>query len=170
MTSIVEDNSALPSISSGELFFRTTKDKPESWLSKTLGAELRGFLEGGVDDTVDRDFEARRTMLEDAEKLALECHRSMCRALEMHTISAEQLCRSFLSRSKTTHTGFRCGLSELLDEYDERCSRLAVWYYAALEREQEIYRRRMEEESLTCARLSYQVKESLRLSVFVCCT
>ena len=108
----------------------------------------------------------RRQMLDDAERLALECHRSMCRALEIHTLSAEQLCRSFLSRSKTTDTGFRRGLDELLDEYDDRCARLAVWYHAALEREQEIYRRRMEEESLACARLSHQVKESLRLSVF----
>ena len=36
-------------------------------------------------------------------------------------------------------TGFRRGLDELLDEYDDRCARLAVWYHAALG-EQEIWR------------------------------
>ena len=44
----------------------------------------------------------------------------MCRGLELHTVSAEQLCKSFLSRAKTTDSGFRLGMHELLEEYDER--------------------------------------------------
>ena len=156
----------MPSISSGELFFRTRGEMTGSWLHNSLGSELKDFLGVGTAEVNDKNFFAQQKMLEQAEKLSLSCHQSMCRGLELHTVSAEQLCKSFLSRAKTTDSGFRLGMHELLEEYDERCGHLALWYYSALEREQETYRRRMEEESLSCNRLSMQVKESLRLSVF----
>ena len=156
----------MPAISSGELFFRTRGEVPGSWLHGSLGSELRQFLGVGTAEVNDKNFFAQKKMLSEAEELSLSCHRSMCRTLELHTVSAEQLCKSFLSRAKTTDSGVRHGMDELLQEYDDRCGLLALWYFAALEREQEIYRRRMEEESLSCNRLSLQVKESLRLSVF----
>ena len=140
-------SSTLTAISSGELFFRTQGEVPGSWLHGSLGNELRDFLGVGTAEVNDQNFFAQKKMLSQAEKLSLSCHQSMCRALELHTVTAEQLCKSFLSRAKTTDSGFRCGMQELLNEYDERCGYLALWYYAALEREQEIYRRRMEEES-----------------------
>jgi len=90
MSSLVASaNATLPSISSGELFFRTQQDNPSSWLSDTLGGELRAFLgaDAQADDDAASDFEARRAMLDDAERLALECHRSMCRALERRSRS-----------------------------------------------------------------------------------
>lgn len=156
----------MPAISSGELFFRTRGEVQGSWLHGSLGTELRGFLGVGTAEVNDRNFVAQQKMLAEAEELSLNCHRSICRGLELNTVNAEQLCKSFLSRAKTTDSGFRQGESALVHEYDDRCGHLALWYFAALEREQEIYRRRMEEESLSCNRLSLQVKESLRLSVF----
>ena len=156
----------MPAISSGELFFRTRNSIKESWLCDSLGTELRSFLGVGTAEVNNKNYFAQKSMLDEAEKLSLSCHQSMCRALELHTINAEQLCKSFLSRAKTTDSGFRQGEIDLIHEYDNRCGHLALWYFAALEREQDIYRRRMEEESLACNRLSMQVKESLRLSVF----
>ena len=157
----------MPAISSGELFFRTRGEVPGSWLHGSLGSELRQFLGVGTAEVNDKNFFAQKKMLSEAEELSLSCHRSMCRTLELHTVSAEQLCKSFLSRAKTTDSGVRHGMDELLQEYDDRCGLLALWYFAALEREQDIYRRRMEEESWACNRLSMQVKESLSLSAFV---
>ena len=157
---------AMPAISSGELFFRTKGQARGSWLHGSLGEELRSFLGVGTAEVNDKNFFSQKKMLDEAEELSLNCHKSMCRTLELHTIKAEQLCKSFLSRAKTTDSAFRQSQSDLVHEYDDKCGRLALWYYSALEREQEIYRRRMEEESLSCNRLSMQVKESLRLSVF----
>ena len=71
MSSIAEANAAMPFISSGELFFRTRQDDPDSWLSSTLGDELRSFLgaDAREDNEGDRNFEERRQMLDDAERL-----------------------------------------------------------------------------------------------------
>ncbi len=173
--------STVPMISSGELFFRAKvggggggADRagraspafPGNWLARSLGSELHAFLGVGAADVNERHFHAQRQMLDDAEALALECHRSMCSSLELHTAGAEQLCQSFLARARATRSAFGRALQEVGADYDERCMELALWYYATLEREQSIYRLRMMEESLSCARLSHQVQESLRLSVF----
>lgn len=154
-------------VSSGELLFRIKSVSRDSWLGGSIGPDLHEFLNDNVaEEGYQKSSEEALSKLDEIEQASLLHHQSHCRMLRTLILQAEQTCKSFLTRAKLTANESCNAFQQLLRRYDENVAQLALMHYATLERERDVYNRRLEEETQSCERLRHQVKESLRLSVF----
>ena len=157
----------IPGITSGELFYRTDIQSDNSWLNQKVGKALLGFLNGGVDrDSILSKFEGREDELKEAEEVCSKCRKNRIKTLRAKIIEANNLCKSYLSRGKLTYEDFINTLVALMDEFDDQASKFSLWYFATLERERVIYKRRLGEEVTSCDSLQQHLKASLRLNIF----
>eukprot|EP00942_MAST-04A_sp_MAST-4A-sp1_P009368 g9368.t1 len=154
-------------ITSGELFFRASVRNDRSWLNQKVGPSLLKFLNDGIDrQSILGKFEAREDELNEAEEVCLQCRKNRTKALREKIVQANNLCKSYLSRSKLSYEDFVKTLVVLMDEFDDQAAKFALWYFSTLERERVIYRRRLGEEVTSCDSLQQHLKASLRLNIF----
>ena len=154
-------------ITSGELFYRAAVRNDRSWLNQKVGPSLLKFLNDGIDrQSILGKFEAREDELNEAEEVCLQCRKNRTKALREKIVQANNLCKSYLSRSKLSYEDFVKTLVVLMDEFDDQAAKFALWYFSTLERERVIYRRRLGEEVTSCDSLQQHLKASLRLNIF----
>ena len=94
-------------ITSGELFFRASVRNDRSWLNQKVGPRLLKFLNDGIDrQSILGKFEAREDELNEAEEVCLQCRKNRTKALREKIVQANNLCKSYLSRSKLSYEDF----------------------------------------------------------------
>jgi hypothetical protein len=154
-------------ITSGELFYRASVQDERSWLNQKVGPTLLNFLNAGIDrQSILTKFEAREDELNEAEEVCLQCRKNRTKSLREKLVEANNLCKSYLSRSKLSYEDFVQTLIVLMDEFDDQAAKFALWYFSTLERERIIYKRRLGEEVTSCDSLQQHLKASLRLNIF----
>ena len=160
-------------ISSGELFYRQSlglhvaRDEDLRWPRRGIGARLHGFLEEGYDEgTIIAKCEASKRELDEAMKLSREVHAHRITVLKNLKSRSNRLCNTAANHLSLTCDEVSRVKKMLKTEYERLQARIALWYYATLERERMIYNQRLSEETLAVERLKHQVKATLRLSIF----